>query len=72
MSRATDAIMAARIGPCTITLRSTTPWWKTWQTRWDCLYHAHPGSLPPLARISGSGLTEAQACIGDVYRLGRR
>lgn len=52
MSRATDAIMAARIGPCTITRRSTTPGGKPGKPRWDCLYHAHPGSLLPLVRIS--------------------
>lgn len=27
-------------------------WWRLGKPRWGCLYHAHPGCLLPLARIS--------------------
>ncbi len=47
------------------------PWWKTWQTALGL--PAPRASWQPAAfgeNLSGLGLTEAQACIGDVYRLG--
>ncbi|MGY3944390.1 MOSC domain-containing protein [Aeromonas tecta] len=47
------------------------PWWQTWQS---ALGLPTPRtSWQPAAfgeNLSGLGLTEAQACIGDVYRLG--
>ena len=47
------------------------PWWKTWQTALGL--PAPRASWQPAAfgeNLSGLGLTETQACIGDVYRLG--
>ena len=47
------------------------PWWKTWQTALGLPVPRTPW-LPAAfgENLSGLGLTEAQACIGDVYRLG--
>lgn len=46
-------------------------WWKTWQTALGLPVPRTPW-LPAAfgENLSGLGLTEAQACIGDVYRLG--
>ncbi|MDX7767751.1 MOSC domain-containing protein [Aeromonas caviae] len=46
-------------------------WWKTWQTALGLPVPRTPWQPAAFGEnLSGSGLTEAQACIGDVYRLG--
>ena len=47
------------------------PWWQTWQTALGLPAPRTPWQPAAFGEnISGLGLTEAQACIGDVYRLG--
>ncbi len=46
-------------------------WWKTWQTALGLPAPRAPWQPAAFGEnLSGVGLTEAQACIGDVYRLG--
>ncbi|EPX9364783.1 MOSC domain-containing protein [Aeromonas veronii] len=46
-------------------------WWQTWQTALDLPAPRTPWQPAAFGEnLSGLGLTEAQACIGDVYRLG--
>ena len=47
------------------------PWWQTWQTALGLPAPKTPWQPAAFGEnLSGLGLTEAQACIGDVYRLG--
>ena len=47
------------------------PWWKTWQTALGLPAPRTPWQPAGFGEnLSGLGLTETQACIGDVYRLG--
>ncbi|MGL5975026.1 MAG: MOSC domain-containing protein, partial [Aeromonas sobria] len=46
-------------------------WWQTWQTALGLPAPRTPWQPAAFGEnLSGLGLTEAQACIGDVYRLG--
>ena len=46
-------------------------WWKTWQTALGLPAPRAPWQPAAFGEnLSGLGLIEAQACIGDVYRLG--
>ena len=46
-------------------------WWQTWQTALGLSAPRTPWQPAAFGEnLSGIGLTEAQACIGDVYRLG--
>ncbi|MGY3894032.1 MOSC domain-containing protein [Aeromonas enterica] len=47
------------------------PWWHNWQTALGLAVPRTPWQPAAFGEnMSGVGLTEAQACIGDVYRLG--
>ncbi|MGS3177010.1 MOSC domain-containing protein [Aeromonas sanarellii] len=47
------------------------PWWKTWQTALGLPAPRTPWQPAAFGEnLSGLGLGETQACIGDVYRLG--
>ncbi|MFM4857975.1 MOSC domain-containing protein [Aeromonas hydrophila] len=47
------------------------PWWHNWQTALGLPAPSTPWQPAAFGEnLSGVGLTEAQACIGDVYRLG--
>lgn len=47
------------------------PWWYSWQTALGLAAPRTPWQPAAFGEnLSGIGLTEAQACIGDVYRLG--
>ena len=46
-------------------------WWQTWQTALGLLAPRTPWQAGAFGEnLSGPGLTETQACIGDLYRLG--
>ena len=47
------------------------PWWHNWQTAMGLAAPRTPWQPAAFGEnLSGLGLTEEQACIGDVYRLG--
>ncbi|MGL5815260.1 MAG: MOSC domain-containing protein [Aeromonas sp.] len=47
------------------------PWWQTWQTAMGLPAPRTPWQPAAFGEnLSGLGLTEADACIGDVFRLG--
>ncbi|MGY3958950.1 MOSC domain-containing protein [Aeromonas popoffii] len=47
------------------------PWWQTWQTAMGLAAPRTPWQPAAFGEnLSGLGLTEQQACIGDIYRFG--